>query len=276
MIAKALTIAGSDSGGGAGIQADLKTFQELGVYGMTAITAITAQNTLGVHAVAPMTPELVINQIQSVVTDLRPDAIKTGMLHNSEIIQATVECIREYDLRNIVVDPVMIAKGGASLLAQDAITALIKHLLPLTDMITPNIPEAEALTGLTIHSMNDRMEACRHIYAYGVRYVLIKGGHDAEEQHSATDLLYDGEVFITYTEPRIATKHTHGTGCTFSAAITACLAQGDSIPDAVKTAKAFIQAAITDSLNIGQGHGPTNHFAYYNHHLQKVGHQHAP
>jgi hydroxymethylpyrimidine/phosphomethylpyrimidine kinase len=258
---KALTIAGSDSGGGAGIQADLKTFQELEVFGMSAITAVTAQNTLGVHGVYPMTPEAIIQQIQAIGEDIGTDAVKTGMLFSSDIIEAVSEQVRKYRWENLVVDPVMIAKGGASLLQQEAIFAMKTYLLPLAKVITPNIPEAEVLTGLTIRSAEDKKEAALRLVELGVQTVVIKGGHDEDESESR-DLLYDGREFHTFTNKRIQTKNTHGTGCTFSAALTAELAKGASVYDAVLTAKEFIQAAIEDGIEVGHGHGPTNHGAF--------------
>lgn len=260
-IKKALTIAGSDSGGGAGIQADLKTFQELGVFGMSAITAVTAQNTLGVQAVYPMTTDAVVKQIESIGNDLGADALKTGMLFNAEIIEAVSEKIRQYQWDKVVVDPVMIAKGGASLLQMEAISAIKKYLLPLSMIITPNIPEAEVLTGLSIKTLDDKREAAKKMLDLGVRNVIIKGGHD-EGTEQAVDVLFDGKVFELFTSKRIATKNTHGTGCTFSAALTAELAKETSIFEAVSKAKAFIQAAIEEDLGIGAGHGPTNHWAF--------------
>ncbi|GGG03710.1 bifunctional hydroxymethylpyrimidine kinase/phosphomethylpyrimidine kinase [Paenibacillus abyssi] len=260
-IKKALTIAGSDSGGGAGIQADLKTFQELGVFGMSALTAVTAQNTLGVQAVFPMTAEAVKRQIQSVGDDMGADAVKTGMLFNAEIIQTVAAQIKLYNWRSVVVDPVMIAKGGASLLQEEAISALKSDLLPVALVVTPNIPEAEVLTQLSIQTADDKKQAARKLAELGTKYVLIKGGHD-EHTDEAVDLLYDGSEFHFFSSKRIQTKHTHGTGCTFSAAIAAGLAQGGSVYDAVSEAKRFIQAAVEDQLLIGGGHGPTNHWAY--------------
>ncbi|HHY74014.1 MAG TPA: bifunctional hydroxymethylpyrimidine kinase/phosphomethylpyrimidine kinase [Bacillus bacterium] len=259
-IFKALTIAGSDSGGGAGIQADLKTFQELDVFGMTAITALTAQNTLGVQGVYPIPIEGIQQQLDSIGTDLVPDAVKTGMLFNSEIIKAVAGKIKAFKWTNLVVDPVMIAKGGASLLQEEAIVALKEYLLPLATVVTPNIPEAEVLSGRRISSLEERKEAAKLIYNLGSKNVMIKGGHDNNEQ--MIDLLYDGHHFLEYEGKRIATKNTHGTGCTFSAAITAELAKGKSINSALTVAKSFIQAAIEDDLLIGSGHGPTNHWAY--------------
>jgi hydroxymethylpyrimidine/phosphomethylpyrimidine kinase len=260
-VKKALSIAGSDSGGGAGIQADLKTFQELEIFGMSALTAVTAQNTLGVQAVYPMTADAVSKQIESIGEDMGTDAVKTGMLFNAEIIKGVSEKIEYYNWKNVVVDPVMIAKGGASLLQLEAISALKQYLLPLALVITPNIPEAEVLTGMAIRSDEDKREAAKRLYDLGVKNVVVKGGHD-EDRDESVDLLYDGNEFTTFTSIRVQTKNTHGTGCTFSAAVTAELAKGVSVYEAVSKAKNFIQAAIEDQLHIGQGHGPTNHWAY--------------
>lgn len=257
---KALTIAGSDSGGGAGIQADLKTFQELGVFGMSALTVVTAQNTRGVQGVFPMTADAVASQIQSIGEDLSPDAVKTGMLFSAEIIETVSKEMANYGWKNIVIDPVMIAKGGASLLQTEAILAMKKHLIPLSMVITPNIPEAEVLTDTIIRSMDDKKKAAYELHRLGARHVIIKGGH--EEGKMAADLLFDGECFTEFKSNRIETVNTHGTGCTFSAAITAGLADGLSVPLAADRAKQFIQAAIENDLKIGSGHGPTNHWAF--------------
>jgi hydroxymethylpyrimidine/phosphomethylpyrimidine kinase len=261
MIKKALTIAGSDSGGGAGIQADLKTFQELEVFGMTALTAVTAQNTLGVQSVYPMTAEAVVKQIQSIGEDIGADAIKTGMLFNAEIIEAVSQSLKYYQWNNIVVDPVMIAKGGASLLQLEAISAMKRFLLPISKVITPNIPEAEVLTGMSIRTDQQKEEAAKRLWDMGVENVVIKGGHD-EDENNSVDLLFDGKEFCRFTNKRIETKNTHGTGCTFSAVITAELAKNRSVYDAVLKAKEFIQAAIEEGIEIGHGHGPTNHWAF--------------
>jgi hydroxymethylpyrimidine/phosphomethylpyrimidine kinase len=258
---KALTIAGSDSGGGAGIQADLKTFQELNVYGMSALTAVTAQNTLGVQGVFPLEAEAVVEQIHSVGVDIGADALKTGMLFNAEIIKAVAEKINHFRWETVVVDPVMIAKGGAPLLQQEAVSALKKYLLPLCLVITPNIPEAEVLTGMSIRNINEKKEAAKRIHALGAKNVIIKGGHE-EGAKESVDVLFNGSECAYFSTPRIDTRNTHGTGCTFSAAITAQLAKGSSVHDAVAVAKEFIQAAIEMPLNIGNGHGPTNHWAF--------------
>ncbi|WP_433748356.1 bifunctional hydroxymethylpyrimidine kinase/phosphomethylpyrimidine kinase [Falsibacillus pallidus] len=257
----ALTLAGSDSGGGAGIQADLKTFQELNVYGMSAITAVTAQNTTGVQGVYPVEVEGILQQIDSIGEDLPPHAIKTGMLFNSEIIEAVAGRLKTYQWKNIVVDPVMIAKGGAPLLLEEAVNALKDHLLPLAEVITPNIPEAEVLTEMKIKTYEDKMHAIKILSSMGPKIVVLKGGHDTDDQESV-DIVYDGDTFTELRSSRIQTKNTHGTGCTFSSAIAAFLAQGKSTMEAVRLAKAFIQAAIEDSLDIGKGHGPTNHWAF--------------
>lgn len=258
---KALTIAGSDSGGGAGIQADLKTFQELGVFGMSAITALTAQNTLGVHGVYPQTLEAIEAQIEAVLTDLGTDAVKTGMLFSAEIISTVAKKLSEHNVKNIVVDPVMIAKGGATLLQEEAVQALIQHLIPLATVITPNLPEAEKMIGCDpIGTVAEMEVAAKSLFALGSTYVLLKGGH--LEEGAAIDILYDGKKFTYYESERIETKHTHGTGCTFAAGITAELAKGEDIYTSVQTAKDFITTAIRDAVVLGKGISPTNHAAY--------------
>lgn len=268
---KALTIAGSDSGGGAGIQADLKTFQELGVFGMSALTAITAQNTLGVHGVYPLPVEAVEKQIIAIGEDMGTDAVKTGMLFSGEIIRSVAEQVKKYGWNKLVVDPVMVAKGGSPLLQQEAIQSLREHLLPLAMVVTPNIPEAELLTGIGIDSLEKRKQAARCLFEMGARHVVMKGGH-ADDEEVVTDLLFDGEEFISFESKRVSTRHTHGTGCTFAAAITAELAKGRSVAEAVMTAKQFISAAIEDELGIGLGHGPTNHWAYNRRRVNGVNH----
>jgi len=259
---RALTIAGSDSGGGAGIQADLKTFQELDVFGMSALTAVTAQNTLGVQGVWPLPAEAVARQIDSIAEDMGTDAVKTGMLFSAGIIRTVADKIRQHRWERIVVDPVMIAKSKVPLLQEEAVEALKKELLPLALVVTPNIPEAEALTGMTIRTLVDRKEAARRIAALGARHVVVKGGHEEDAEESA-DLLYDGQSFIMIATPRIRTSNTHGTGCTFAAAIAAELAKGRSVEEAVRTAKRFVHCAIGHGISIGHsGFGPTNHWAY--------------
>lgn len=261
-VSKALTIAGSDSGGGAGIQADLKTFQELGVYGMSVLTAVTAQNTTGVQGVFPVPIEGVEAQLQSIGSDLNPHAVKTGMLFSGEYIERTAYYMRKFGWNNVVVDPVMIAKGGATLLGKEAMDAMKMYMLPIAKIITPNIPEAEALTGIKIDCEEARKEAARVLFDGGADYVVIKGGHYDGSGEYVSDLLYNGVEIAELVEKRINTKNTHGTGCTFSAAITAELAYGKTAESAIKHAKKFIQNAIAHGIDVGSGHGPVNHFAY--------------
>jgi hydroxymethylpyrimidine/phosphomethylpyrimidine kinase len=253
-----LTIAGSDSSAGAGIQADLKTFAALGVYGTCAITAITAQNTLGVSAVQEMPPGIVAAQIDAVVTDIRPDAVKTGMLASAPIIEVVAAKAREYGLPNLVVDPVMVAKSGDRLLREDAVAALRELLLPLATVITPNLPEAEALTGRPVQSDEDVRRVAEEIVRLGAQAVVVKGGH--RESAEALDVLYDGKAFREYSAPRVETTSTHGTGCTFASAIAACLARGMPLADAVGEAKAYLTEALRRAYPIGGGHGPVHHF----------------
>ncbi|WP_438447945.1 bifunctional hydroxymethylpyrimidine kinase/phosphomethylpyrimidine kinase [Gorillibacterium sp. sgz5001074] len=259
-VAKALTIAGSDSGGGAGIQADLKTFQMLDVFGMSAITAVTAQNTLGVTGIYDVPLEGIEKQIDAVASDLGVDAVKTGMLSQPAVIELVAAKVKEHGFPYLVVDPVMIAKGGASLLAESAKDVLRRVLLPLASVVTPNVPEAEVLIGRPIRSREDMLTAARIIVEeQGAKAVVVKGGHMEGEP---VDVVYDGRESLLLQGVRYETRHTHGTGCTFSAAITACLARGDSLETAVRTAKDFITCAIREELGIGAGHGPTNHWAY--------------
>ncbi|MED3660853.1 bifunctional hydroxymethylpyrimidine kinase/phosphomethylpyrimidine kinase [Ureibacillus sp. FSL K6-8385] len=255
-----LTIAGSDSGGGAGIQADLKTFQELNVFGTTVITALTAQNTLGVNGIYPATPEFVELQLNAIFDDFDVRALKTGMLFSAEIIQTVARNLKDRNLR-IVVDPVMIAKGGQALLKDDAVQALIRVLLPIATVLTPNIPEAETITGMKIQTGEEIRKAAQKILEFGVECVVMKGGHLEDPMAVDTVFFQDGSSF-QMKSPKIDTRHTHGTGCTFSAAITAYLGRGLSIKESIIEAKKFVQAAIENPLNIGHGHGPTNHFAH--------------
>jgi len=259
---RALTIAGSDSGGGAGIQADLKTFAALGVYGMSALTAITAQNTVGVQGVVELPADFVGLQIDVVLTDIGADAVKTGMLSNSEIIGVIAAKMQEYRVDNLVVDPVMVAKSGDPLLRPEARQALIERLIPLAKVLTPNLQEARVLTGLEIDSLAAMKEAARAIQRLGARNVVVKGGHLPGSPESI-DVLYDGHDFTEFAAPRLATKNTHGTGCTFASAIAAGLTKGQSVPEAVGAAKAYLTAVLRASvdLHLGQGHGPLNHFA---------------
>ncbi|MDM5249761.1 MULTISPECIES: bifunctional hydroxymethylpyrimidine kinase/phosphomethylpyrimidine kinase [unclassified Lysinibacillus] len=259
------TIAGSDSGGGAGIQADLKTFQELKVFGTSVITALTAQNTLGVSDVLPIEVSFVEKQLKALIEDFSISAIKTGMLFSSEIIQSIAHILAEVNIP-LIVDPVMIAKGGESLLQQEAIVAIRRYLLPLATIVTPNIPEAETLSGRKIKTLADIQDVAYIFLQMGVQCVIIKGGHLADKYYAIDYVfLQDGQSF-SMQSTRIATKNTHGTGCTFSAALTAFLGSGLPIKEAIVEAKKFIQLAITHDLSLGHGHGhgPTNHFAYQN------------
>ena len=257
---RALTIAGSDSGGGAGIQADLKTFTTLKVYGMTALTAVTAQNTLGVHGVYPLTADQVAAQIEAVLADIGADAAKTGMLFDVPIIEAVADSVKRHRLTNLVLDPVMIAKGGQPLLLPRAQEALRTLLLPLAAVITPNLPEAEALSGRTIRTRTQMQEAAQALLAMGARSVVVKGGH--LEGEPAADLFTDGDDLLWLEAERVETRHTHGTGCTFSAAITAGLAKGMSVREAVALGKRYVTLAIQRAPGLGGGHGPTNHLAW--------------
>jgi hydroxymethylpyrimidine/phosphomethylpyrimidine kinase len=251
-----MTIAGSDSGGGAGIQADLKTFQALGVYGASTLTAVTAQNTVGVRAVHEIPTDIIAAQIDAVVEDIGVDAAKTGMLSSAEIIATVAERIRHWRLDRLVVDPVMVAKSGDRLLREDAVQALVRDLLPLAAVLTPNLPEAEVLVGRQLESDEDIRQAARDILDLGPRAVVMKGGH---RQGDATDVFFDGHSFHTFSAPRIETPNTHGTGCTFSAAITAGLARGMDVLDAVGAAKHYLTEAIRHSQPLGSGHGPVAH-----------------
>jgi hydroxymethylpyrimidine/phosphomethylpyrimidine kinase len=255
-IPRALTIAGSDSGGGAGIQADLKTFAALGVYGLSALTAITVQNTLGVRAAQDLPAELVEAQIDAVLEDIGADAAKTGMLSSSAIIEVVARCVSRWNLR-LVVDPVMVAKGGDPLLQPEAITMLATMLLPLAEVITPNLFEAEVLTGQRIETLDDMRAAAQAIHALGPRHVVVKGGHRAADP---VDVYFDGERFVELRAERISTPHTHGTGCTFSAAIAAFMARGLPVDAAVSGAKNYITEAIRHAPGLGSGHGPVGHF----------------
>jgi hydroxymethylpyrimidine/phosphomethylpyrimidine kinase len=253
----ALTIAGSDSGGGAGIQADLKTFSALGVFGMSAITAITAQNTLGVTAVFELPPEIVAAQIDAVVTDIGVDAAKTGMIANSEIIKVVAAKVREHGISTLVVDPVMIATSGDRLLREEAVQALRTELLPLATVATPNLPEAGVLTGREVSSTEEMRDAARAIVDLGARSVIVKGGHLAGD---ALDIFYDGSQFLELPARRIDTTSTHGTGCTLASAIAALLAKGEPLEQAITQAKVYVTAAIERAYPIGHGHGPVHHF----------------
>jgi hydroxymethylpyrimidine/phosphomethylpyrimidine kinase len=256
-IYKALTIAGSDSGAGAGIQADLKTFAALGVYGTSVITAITAQNTVKVSQVFELSPDLVAAQIDAVIEDIGAEALKTGMLANAAIIEVVAAKIRQYRLKNLVVDPVMVAKSGDLLLRRDAVEALRSHLIPLAQVVTPNLPEAEELTAMKLTREKEFEEAARRISAMGAKNVVIKGGH---RRGPAIDLFFDGKKMRRFRSPRIRTRHTHGTGCTFSAAIAAYLAKGETVETAVSRAKRYITETIRHGFAVGSGHSPVHHF----------------
>ena len=256
-IPKAMTIAGSDSGGGAGIQADLKTFAALGVYGASTLTAITAQNTVAVTAVHELPVDLIDAQIDAVVTDIGVDAVKTGMLSSAAIVETVAAAVQRHTLANLVVDPVMIAKSGDALLRPEAVNALRDRLLPLAAVVTPNLPEAETLTGLSITTDADIRRAAEQIVGRGARAVVVKGGH---RDGPAVDLFYDGVRFQEFTAPRLDTRNTHGTGCTFAAALAAGLARGQDLMAAVAQAKDYVTEAICHAYPLGQGHGPLHHF----------------
>ena len=259
---RALTIAGSDSGGGAGIQADLKTFAALGVFGTSAITSVTAQNTIGVQGIHDLPPDFVGRQIDSILQDIAIDAAKTGMLSSAAIIEVVADRVRAYKIERLVVDPVMVAKSGAPLLQPDAVRALIERLLPLALVVTPNVPEAEALSGLAISGLDGMRQAARQVYGLGPKYVVVKGGH---LRARAVDLLFDGSAFTELDAERIDTPHTHGTGCVFSAAIAAEVAKGRPVPEAVGAAKRFVTAAIRHGFRLGKGYGPTDPMAAARH-----------
>jgi len=250
-----LSIAGSDSSGGAGIQADLKTMTMHGVYGMTAITALTAQNTMGVTAVMEVTPEFLRQQLDAVFQDIRPDAVKIGMVSSPELAEVIASCLREYQVENIVVDPVMVATSGAQLSKNSAIARIRDEIFPIATVITPNIPEAEALSGMKIHTESDMEQAAKYLGdTYGTA-VFCKGGHSVLD---ANDLLYAGQ-YTWFRGERIANPNTHGTGCTLSSAIASNLAKGLSLEEAIRQAKEYLSAALRAMLDLGKGSGPLNH-----------------
>jgi hydroxymethylpyrimidine/phosphomethylpyrimidine kinase len=253
----ALTIAGSDSGGGAGIQADLKTFSALGVYGTSALTAITAQNTRAVTAVFELPSEVVAAQIDAVVADIGADAVKTGMIASSELIRVVAGRVREHRLSPLVVDPVMVAKSGDRLLREEAVEALRRELVPLATVVTPNLPEAGVLVGRAVRSPDEMRAAAADIVGLGARSVVVKGGHLAGDP---VDVFYDGERYLELPARRVETSSTHGTGCTFASAIAALLARGQDLEAAIRGAKAYLTAAIEQAYPIGHGHGPVHHF----------------
>lgn len=256
----ALTIAGSDSGGGAGIQADLKTFFRFGVFGTSAITAVTAQNTLGVTMWEPVSTELLRAQIDAVTSDLPPAAVKSGMIGTVELIEVVAGAVARYDLAPYVLDPVIIATSGDSLLESTGAEAIRAQLLPLATLVTPNSDEATALTGIRVGDVQSMKDAARNLVELGAQAALIKGGHVIDDSANVTDVFYDGE-FQIFSHPRIVTTSTHGTGCTLSAAITALLASDVSLVESVRLAIEYVHAAILSAPHLGSGRGPLNHFA---------------
>lgn len=254
----ALTIAGSDSSAGAGIQADLKTFAAHGVFGTTAVTAITAQNTLGLTTATALAADLVTAQIEAVVSDIGVHAAKTGMLANAAIVEAVAAAVEDLEIPFLVVDPVIVATSGEPLLDDEGFVAMKAELVRRAHVVTPNVPEAQLLSGITIRTEQDRREAARRIWAIGPVYVVITGGHIDSEQ--IVDLVYDGEVFTNYAAVRVAGRHTHGTGCTFSAALASHLALGRSLHEAIPLAQHFVAGAIRHAPGLGRGAGPLNHF----------------
>lgn len=260
VLKQVLTIAGSDSGGGAGIQADLKALSANGVFAMSVITAVTAQNTEEVTDVFELPTSIIASQIDAVFDDFDVAAVKTGMLSSTPVVELVTKMLKPQNVANLIVDPVMISKSGHALLKPDAVEAMKKQLFPLALLVTPNIHEAQLLSGIEIKSLPDARRAAKVIHGFGCKHVLIKGGHLLTER--ATDLLYDGRFFNVFKGEFIETPHTHGTGCTFASAIAAHLARGKSLNDAVQTAKTYLTEAIRHSLAIGHGTGPTNHFYF--------------
>jgi len=257
-----LTIVGSDSCGGAGIQADLEAMSANGVYGMSVITSVTAQNTKGVTAIHDLPISIIEQQLDAIFDDFELAAVKTGMLSSAEIVGAVSRKLRKANISNLVVDPVMVSKSGHSLLHPDSIEKVKTSLIPLALLVTPNIPEAEELSGLKIRTLAVARQAAKLIHKLGCKYVLIKGGHLLIEK--GVDLLYDGQFFNMYKSKFFDTPHTHGTGCTYASTIAAHVARGKSVPDAVQVAKTYITEAIRHGLAIGHGKGPTNHFYFLN------------
>ncbi len=261
---KALSIAGSDSGGGAGIQADLKTFAAFGVYGATAITALTAQNTKGVEGILNIPPSFVEKQIDTIMSDIAPQTWKTGMLVDNETIEVVCHKVKEYQIKNLIVDPVMIAKGGDHLLSKDSVDCLVRHLMPLSLVITPNCHEAEVLTGIQIENVSGMKQSAITLHKMGAKNVVIKGGHLPSDM-DAVDLFYDGVSFYQISSKRVKTRNTHGTGCTFASAVAAGIARGYPVLSSVRKAKKYIDQAILKAirLRIGKGLGPLDHFAEF-------------
>lgn len=259
MIPVILTIAGSDSSGGAGIQADIKTIHANGGYAVSVVTAITAQNTVEVRDSIDLPVSIVESQMEAVISDISIDAVKIGMLSSAEIVEAVAWKLEEHELNPIVVDPVMISKSGYELLDPDAVNTLVRELLPLAHILTPNAQEAGRLVGGAVETINDAREAARVIHGMGPTYVLVKGGH-LNGEGDAVDILFDGNSFIEYRKERIETVNTHGTGCTLASAIATRLAKGAEVPEAVRAAKLYVTEAIRHGLSIGAGNGPTDHF----------------
>lgn len=259
---KVLTIAGSDCSGGAGIQADLKTFSAHGTYGMSVITSVVAENTCKVISIHNVPIKSIEEQMDAVFTDIEPDAVKVGMLSNDSVMYAVARKLKEYQVKRAVIDPVMVAKGGCALMEPEAHEALVKEIIPASYLLTPNIPEAEEILHCTIQTLEDMKEACKRIHELGAQNVLVKGGHFEGEP---VDVLYDGTEYYQFQGKRIHSKNTHGTGCTLSSAITANLANGLSLPLAVKMGKEYVTNAILHTTPIGHGHGPTNHFYQWFH-----------
>lgn len=263
MIYKALTIAGSDPAGCAGIQADLKTFSALKVFGMSVITALTSQNTVEVSHIMPVTAKSLETQIDAIYSDMGADAVKTGMLFSKELIDIVADRLKHWQAPNLVVDPVIVSSSGAQLLKDDAVNAIMEKLFPLAKVITPNIPEAEWLTGIKINTLDDAHNACRKLLSTGTRSVLLKGGHAyGKSMGEAKDLWYDGHTFYEFSYGWVDTKNLHGTGCTFSAAITAYLAMHNTMEESIRKAKIYISKAIESAvtMEIGKGSGPVDHF----------------
>jgi len=260
---KVLTVAGSDSGGGAGIQADLKTFAALKVYGTSAITAVTAQNTKKVSGVHTLPAEFVSMQMEAVVEDIGVDALKTGMLANTDIIRSVAEMVRKYSLAPLVVDPVMVAQSGDVLMEREAIAALREELLPLAAVVTPNLDEATIFAEREVKTLEDMKYAAKQIFSLGPAWVLVKGGH--MDGDTVTDLLYDGSEFRYYSSPRLEVKNTHGSGCTYAAAIAAVLTRVATVPEAVSLARDYLLEALAEGIDVGKGSGPLHHFVRYYH-----------
>ncbi|WP_076461295.1 bifunctional hydroxymethylpyrimidine kinase/phosphomethylpyrimidine kinase [Limosilactobacillus caccae] len=258
---QALTIAGTDSGGGAGIAADIKTMQMRGAYAAMVVVAVTAQNTIGVQDAFPLPTDMIDEQFASIASDLNIRACKTGMLADAQHVQAVVNNLKKYDFGPVIVDPVMVAKGGAKLLSDDAIAVVRQELLPLANLVTPNIPEAEVLTGQQINSRNDIITAAKQLQAMGATNVLLKGGHADDPAIASDYVLFANGSDRWLAAPRVATKNTHGTGDTISACIAAEIAKGHSMAEAIVIGKAYVEATIKDGINVGHGHGPLNHWA---------------